>query len=371
MAYSPLVSVIIPAFNAAPYIARTLRSVCQQTYQNLEVLVVDDGSTDQTTTLVDEFLSVDQRVRLLQKSNSGVADARNLGIQHSRGEFIAPLDADDLWRPENLEKQVGYLVQAASTVAMTYAWSFNINEHDHLTGGFHVAWWQGNVYLPLALRNFVGNASAVVIRRCCLDAVGYYDSSLRAQQAQGCEDLELYLRIAARFQVGLVPEFLIGYRQVADSMSRHRRVMEKSQRLVLASIHRENPDLYQTVERWTMRNFYAYLAYQSHRSDRYDESQCWLRKALQTDRAMTLLSHDFYVLSLMNRLRQLWSRSSAPATSQTWDQRPSPWFNRLTLLSLALLKEIFPARLYEKVRLRSLRSKTPQALALAAGQTQS
>ncbi|WP_072016251.1 glycosyltransferase family 2 protein [Leptolyngbya sp. KIOST-1] len=367
MAPSPLVSVVVPAFNAAAFLAKTLRSVCEQTYQNLEVLVVDDGSTDATAAIVREFMTTDGRVRLLQKPNSGVADARNLGIRHSRGEFIAPLDADDLWQPENLEKQVGYLVQAALTVAMTYAWSFNIDEDDHLTGGFHVAWWQGDVYLPLTLRNFIANASAVVIRRRCLETVGFYDPSLRGQQAQGCEDLELYLRLAARYQVGLVPEFLIGYRQVADSMSRHLQVMEKSQRLVLASIHRENPELYQRVKRWSMRNCYAYLAHQSHRSDRYDESQGWLMQALRTDGAMTLLSHDFYVLSLMNRLKRLRPAATAGAATVTPRRQP-PWLNRGTLLGLALLKEMFPARLYERARLRSLRSQTPQSLALAAGQ---
>lgn len=102
----PFVSVIIPAYNAEAFIGRTLESVLAQTYENIEVLVVDDGSRDRTAEIVASFAQKDSRVILLKQQNAGVAAARNLAIEKSRGEYIAPLDADDIWYPSKLDKQV-------------------------------------------------------------------------------------------------------------------------------------------------------------------------------------------------------------------------------------------------------------------------
>src|SRR6266567_4906753 len=101
-----LVSVIIPAYNACVTVERTIASVVNQTYSNLEVLVVDDGSTDETALLVQRMADADRRIRLPQKPNGGLVSARNFGIAHASGEFIAPIDADDLWHPEKIAKQV-------------------------------------------------------------------------------------------------------------------------------------------------------------------------------------------------------------------------------------------------------------------------
>ena len=102
----PLVSVIIPACNAEIFLEKTLDSVLAQTYKNIEVLVVDDGSQDRTAEIVEGVAQRDHRVILLRQSNAGVAAARNLAIQKSSGKYIAPIDADDIWFPQNLEKQV-------------------------------------------------------------------------------------------------------------------------------------------------------------------------------------------------------------------------------------------------------------------------
>src|SRR5262245_1302656 len=104
--YFPLVSVVIPAFNAARFICTTLDAVLRQTYRHIEVIVIDDGSTDATTDLVRQYAQRDHRVHLHLQSNRGPSEARNTGIAKSSGEFIAPLDADDIWYPEKLRKQV-------------------------------------------------------------------------------------------------------------------------------------------------------------------------------------------------------------------------------------------------------------------------
>jgi glycosyltransferase involved in cell wall biosynthesis len=101
----PLVSVIVPAFNAATTLAEALGSALAQTYKNIEILVVDDGSTDATAAIAREFAAADGRVSLVRRSNGGIAAARNSGIAVSKGAYIAPLDADDLWHPTKIEKQ--------------------------------------------------------------------------------------------------------------------------------------------------------------------------------------------------------------------------------------------------------------------------
>ena len=128
----PLVSVIIPAFNAAEYIRQTLNSVLAQTYQAMEVIVVDDGSSDATGAIVEEFVKKDARVQLVRQSNAGVGAARNTAIRMARGEYIAPLDADDIWFPEKLEKQVACMEQCGEETGLVYCWSTLVDKH----GGF-------------------------------------------------------------------------------------------------------------------------------------------------------------------------------------------------------------------------------------------
>lgn len=114
----PLVSVIIPAYNAERFIARTLQSVLSQTYKNLEVIVVDDGSSDLTAEIVKSIAQTDHRVIFLQQPNSGVAAARNLAIASSSGDFVALIDADDIWYPQNIEKQVEAMITTDSGVGL-------------------------------------------------------------------------------------------------------------------------------------------------------------------------------------------------------------------------------------------------------------
>ena len=117
----PLVSVVVPAYNAAWSLDETLASVCAQTYRDIEVLVVDDGSTDATADVAAAWSQRDCRVRLIRKPNGGVASARNRGLREARGVYVAPIDADDLWAPDNVERQVAALEAAGPGACMAFA----------------------------------------------------------------------------------------------------------------------------------------------------------------------------------------------------------------------------------------------------------
>src|SRR5689334_21674594 len=122
----PLVSVVIPAYNAGSTIKATIISVLNQTLSDIEVLVIDDGSTDNTADIVAAFSDTDKRISIIRSVNQGVARARNLGIEKSRGQYIAFVDADDIWHQTKLEKQCAFL-QQFPTLGIVYCLSDRID----------------------------------------------------------------------------------------------------------------------------------------------------------------------------------------------------------------------------------------------------
>ena len=253
----PLVSIIIPAYNADRFIGETLRSVLLQTCQNIEIIVVDDGSKDDTAAIVGQFAERDPRIMLIQQANAGVAAARNCAIKHSRGEFVAPIDSDDLWYPHKIEKQVERILHASADTGLVYTWSAHIDEEGSLTGGYNAGDREGSVLVDLVYRDFIGNGSVPLIRRTCLDAVGSYNKSLRDRGAQGCEDWDIALRVAERYKFLVVAEFLVGYRQAFGSMSSLGIAMEHSYNLTAAYIKQNHPETPRVVYKWSKAEFFT------------------------------------------------------------------------------------------------------------------
>lgn len=254
---SPLVSVVVPAFNAERFIARCLDSALNQTAGDLEVIVVDDGSQDRTSEIVRAAMSRDGRVRLLRQDNGGVSCARNLGLSNARGRFIAPLDHDDLWHATKLEKQLACLAEAPTGTGVVYCHYAVIDGADRVIlprRAYHAP--TGYVYPQLVIGNIVGNASSPLIDRTLLEAVGGYDEDFRS----GCEDLDLYLRLAERSHYALVPEFLVGYRRSPDSMSMNIPRMERAIDQLTRKTLARHPYLPQRLLRWRDGNLYRYLA---------------------------------------------------------------------------------------------------------------
>ncbi|MBR1151564.1 glycosyltransferase family A protein [Bradyrhizobium sp. JYMT SZCCT0428] len=256
---TPLVSVLIPAFNAEGTIADTLRSAMAQTYRNLEIIVVDDGSRDDTASIVSRLETDDSRIRLVQQANSGVAAARNAALSASGGSLIAPLDADDLWHPQKIEMQVNSLGTSGDGSGLDYCWYVDIDERSTILS-CNVNRFEGDVYEDLILANFIGNSSVPLIRRSILEAVDGWDASLRAANAQGCEDWLLYLKIAERSRVALTPAFLAGYRQLPHAMSRNVLQMSRSYRLTMAQARSSHPGIAKTLLDRSAMDFDMYIS---------------------------------------------------------------------------------------------------------------
>ena len=168
----PLVSAVVPAYNAETYVEQTLQALVNQTYPNLEIIVVDDGSTDGTAARAQAMARKHSQIRVIRQHNRGVAAARNRGIEESRGEFVAPVDADDLWFPEAAAKLVKRFLAADPRTGVVYGWSVIIDENGLLDGRFRCSKIEGDVLGTLICHNFLGNASVTMIRRACLKKVG-------------------------------------------------------------------------------------------------------------------------------------------------------------------------------------------------------
>jgi len=206
------VSVVMPSYNAARFVTAAIDSVLAQTFQDFEILVVDDGSTDNTREVLEKYDS--PKIRYLYKKNGGVASARNYGIENARGKYIAFLDADDLWLPEKLEKQIA-LLEANEEIGLVYAATEKVDENLQTVGYI-----KANSYedyceaLLLNLNIIAGSCSSAIVRRDIALKTNGFDAEFST-----CADWEYWLRLSLLTQFAPVKEYLVKYRVVAGSMS--------------------------------------------------------------------------------------------------------------------------------------------------------
>jgi hypothetical protein len=310
---APLVTVVVPAFNAERTLADTLRSVLAQTYRNIEVLVVDDGSTDGTADVAESLAADDPRLSLIRKENGGCASARNLGIARAHGVFVAPIDADDLWHPTKIERQVSAALAAAEPPGFVYCFFRPIDGDGNLARPVAPYTCRGNVLLHHLHTNFVGNGSGPLLFRAAALEAGGYDERLGRQGAIGCEDLLLQLQIARRHPVEVVPEFLVGYRTGVGGMSADRRRMYRSWRIAIGIILEEEPAIPPPVLRWTHARRCFSLAEAVANEGRYGECAWLLARALWLDPRATLGRLRFRITRLLRRrIRPLPMPASRP-----------------------------------------------------------
>jgi glycosyltransferase involved in cell wall biosynthesis len=236
-----LVTVIVPAYNAAATLDETLRSIRSQTHRELEILVVDDGSKDATMEIARRHAEEDPRLRVISQTNAGVAAARNRGIAEAKGEIIAPVDADDLWSPDKIERQHRALREGGERVGLVYTWYAHIDADGHVRGTVQPSE-SGNVLRSICFGNFVGNGSSTMMRKAAVLEAGGYDPSLRARKAQGCEDFLLYFRIAERYDFAVVADSLTGYRQLPNNMSSDFCQMHRSWMIVAREMQDRHPE---------------------------------------------------------------------------------------------------------------------------------
>ena len=225
-----MISVIIPVHNRRELIGRAVDSVLEQTFDDFEIIIIDDGSEDGTSQHVAARYGGEGRVRLLNLStNRGVSAARNAGIASAAGDWLAFLDSDDEWRPMKLDKQLKALVASGLQVGHTNEiWIRNgvrVNPHKHHQKH------GGRLFLK-ALPQCVMSPSSILLHRAALDEVGLFDESLPA-----CEDYDLFLRLTCRYEVHyLAEELVIKYGGHADQLSRAHYAMDRFRVIALERV---------------------------------------------------------------------------------------------------------------------------------------
>jgi glycosyltransferase involved in cell wall biosynthesis len=258
-----LISVLVPAYNAARTLQDTLDSVLLQTYTHFEVVVIDDGSSDSTRAIAEAAAERDPRIRVFSQKNGGLARARNRALAEARGELVAPLDADDLWHPSKLERQAELLCPTRPALGFVYCAFRKINMRGEVIGNGSVYDVRGRVLHRHLLVNFVGNGSAILARRDLMQRCGGYDPSLREIGLEGVEDFMLQLQMAERAEVDVVPEYLVGYRQHERAMSRDTMRMAKAYREVMRRVADRLPHVPSSVFRWGLGSYLSHCALES------------------------------------------------------------------------------------------------------------
>ncbi len=261
----PQISVIIPAYNAERTIIETIQSVQQQSFQDFEIIVINDGSQDKTVELVQSIQ--DERLQIFSYENGGLPVARNRGISHATSEFIAFLDADDLWTADKLQLQLTALEQNPKA-GVAYSWTcfMDVDEQGKPLSFLPSPRYSfaGNVYEKLLVSDFIHSGSNTLIRREAIESTGEFDPTLKS-----CEDWDYWLRLAARWYFVVVPKHQILYRRAPGAMSSKVEVMKEASLIAMEKAYQAAPPELQYLKSYTLTSFHVYCAslYLQHRTD--------------------------------------------------------------------------------------------------------
>ena len=202
---NPLISVIIPTYNREHFLKDAIESVLSQTYNNLELIIVDDGSVDNTQQLVQKF--TDKRINYIRQEHKGASTARNRGIQEVKGEYIAFLDSDDIWLPKKIEKQLKIFRESKLSPGIVYAGVQYIDSHSNRKKQRKLSNYRGKILRQLLRKNIAGIGSTILVKRECFKKCGLFDESLSSRV-----DLDMLIRICQHFTADFVPEVLCSIR---------------------------------------------------------------------------------------------------------------------------------------------------------------
>jgi glycosyltransferase involved in cell wall biosynthesis len=239
-----MISVVIPAYGQPDLLRNALESVNQQTVDQIEVIVVDDGSPNSLDSIVSSFGDWAKLVR--HETNKGAAAARNTGIKHASGEYIAFLDADDIWKPTKLEKQLSVL-ENTDDVGLVYTGFVQYELDGSEWERYPEA--RGNIYVDELERDRVHPTSTVMVRRDVLAEVGGFDTNLPSRQ-----DYDLWLRITEHYEVDYVDEILVDKREQPDSISKDFDSRIEGDLAVFEKVRERAADF----DLWTRSRIYSY-----------------------------------------------------------------------------------------------------------------
>lgn len=265
-----MLSIIIPAYNVAPYIVQAVNSALDQTIKSFEVIVVDDGSTDKTYELVNNIRQKqpDLPLRIIRQKNQGLSGARNTGIRESNSEFIGFLDGDDVWLPNKAQRHLSEMLEDKS-IGISFSNSEYITENGERTGNILVSDKFNPTLTDMIHRCHVGNGSSPIVRRDCFHAAGLF-----RQDLYSCEDYEMWCRILymTSYKARLIPEPLTLYRLRTSSLSFNTVNFVKNADLAIHYIRQLMPEIPTNIIRAGHAEHYRIAAWKAITSGQTDEA---------------------------------------------------------------------------------------------------
>lgn len=301
---TPKISVVIPTYNYGRFVAEAIESALGQSLTPLEIIVIDDGSTDDTGTVVQAF---GDRVRYIGQKNAGVCAARNRGVAESGGELIAFLDADDIWEPEKLEQQVAIFAEDPE-IGMVHC---AMREFDSATGetvAFRTKGLAGQVADDLLLMEEPAvnvSGSSVMVTRAAFDDVGGFDTRMKCG-----EDWDFCYRVARKYKVGFVSEPVLNYRRHVAAAHLNVAEMERGMNLFYEKAFDTDDAAVLAMKRRAMGNYHRVLAGSYFHAENYG--------ALLKHTVLSLWNRPaaigYFLDFPLRRLRNLRSPAAAPGT---------------------------------------------------------
>lgn len=249
------ISVIVPVFNGETTIEETINSISNQTFQDIEIIIINDGSTDATLETIEKI--TDSRIKIFTYTNAGLSASRNRGIDRANGEYISFIDADDLWTPDKLESQWQAL-QSNQDAAVAYSWTDYIDEYSNFLKSGRRIKANGDVFSKLLVTNFLENGSNPLIRTKALE-IGGFDETLTA-----AEDIDMWLRLAANYEFVCVEKPQILYRISTISMSTNLKRQEAACLKVMEhAFSYPKAEKLQHLKKQSLSHLYQYLTFKA------------------------------------------------------------------------------------------------------------
>ena len=229
----PLVSIVMPAFNAEAFIAQAIESVINQTYSQWELIIVDDASTDATTSIIHNYRLRDTRIRVINKPTNTVrpAIAKNIALANVKGKYIAFLDSDDAWREDKLELQVRYL-NKRTDVALLYTGGYWVDENYRIIKKFVPQYPYGDNLKRQLVKYEINNQSVIIITKALADTLNKFNEAITIG-----EDYNLFMHISALYKTASLKEPLIYYRIHNNSITKRKRQYSDGVLITLKELH--------------------------------------------------------------------------------------------------------------------------------------
>ena len=285
--FQPLVSIIVPVYNGVKYLEATVKTILDQSYVNFELLLINDGSTDNSQELIEQLATNDDRIKPWNKKNGGIANARNFGIKHAGGEFIAFCDQDDFWLPTKLAKQVPLFDNINTGLVYSYSIKeFTLPEPKKITISKNNG--RGKVFKSLVSENLVPTCS-VVVRKSVFNQVGLFNEK---RELMGVDDWDVWLRFSLVTNFDYIAEPLAIHVFHGQNYSSNNQVMHIAELLCLKElmlfIKDNNIEL---LEEWSLIERRIHLKYYK---DYINEGSFTFAKKALVD--ANTLQFDFFVL---------------------------------------------------------------------------